>query len=197
MSPIARFARSIVVAAASSALAACGEPTASSGASTFTADVRGTPNERITGSATASFGGDWLRQNALQVTLPNGTTFSGIALSADNGTTISFFRQGTDIPSGTFTLRQLNSTGPTSPTGGFSGGYVVRRTDGLQLFLADSGSLSITQTGSRVVGTFTLYAKHFVVLPLPTPENTGKPIAPLSSGESPVTVSGSFDAARR
>ena len=170
---------------------------ASSASSTFTADIRGTTNERITGVATASSGSDWLRQNALQVTLPNGATFSGIALSADNGTALSFFRQGAEIPSGSFKLRQFTSAGPTKPTGGVSGGYVVRRSDGLALFVADSGSLTIAQSGNRVSGTFTFYAKHFDVLPLPTPENVGKPITPLSSGDSPVTISGSFDAMKR
>ena len=59
-------------------LAACGDSTAPTTSSSFNADVRGTTNERITGTGTASFG-DWLRQSALQITLPNGTTFSGIA----------------------------------------------------------------------------------------------------------------------
>ena len=191
-----RIARTLLATTAT-VLAACREPTASSGPSTFTADVSGTTNQRITGSATAGSGGDWLRQNALQVTLPNGTTLSGIALSADNGTTISFVREGADLPSGSFKLRQLTSAGRTNPVGGFYGGYVVRRTDGLQLFLADSGSLTIVQSGNRVSGTFTLYAKHYEVIPLPTAENTGKPITPLASGDSPVTISGSFDATRR
>jgi hypothetical protein len=195
MMPILRFVRPVALGTAI-VLGGCGEPTASGGASTFTAQVRGTTNERLTGSATASFGGDWLRQHALSITLPNGTTFSGVALSASNGTTISFFRPGTDLPVGTYAVGTVGGA-PAFPKGGFSGGYVVRRTDGLQLFLADSGSLTIAQTGSRVSGTFTLHAKHFDVIPLPSPDNVGKPITPLSSGDSPLTVSGSFDAARR
>ena len=53
--------RIVFAGAATALLAACGEPTATS-ASTFTADVTGSTNGRITGTATASFG-DWTRQS--------------------------------------------------------------------------------------------------------------------------------------
>jgi hypothetical protein len=193
MMPIQPWTRSLFLAAA---LAGCGDPTATARPSTFTADVRGATNERLSGSATASFGGDWLRQNALQVTLPNGTTFSGVALSASTGTIISFFRSGAELPVGTYAVGLVGGV-PSFLNGGFSGGYVVRRSDGLQFFIADSGSVRITQTGRVVSGGFTLYFKHYDVLPTPTPDNVGKPITPLSSGESPVTISGSFDATTR
>ena len=196
MKPGPRWTRFVCLATAASALAACGDPTSMTRPSTFTADVRGATNERITGSAVASLGGDWLRQNALQVTLPNGATFSGVALSASSGAIISFFRSGTELPVGTYAVGLVGGR-PVFPTGGFSGGYVVPRADGLQIFLADSGSVVIAQTGSRVSGTFTLYFKRYDVFPKPTSENTGKPITPFSSGESPLTISGSFDAERR
>jgi hypothetical protein len=175
---------------------ACGEPTATSGSSAFSAQVLGTSTHRLSGSATASFGGDWARENALQVTLPNGATFSGVALVATNGTVISLFRPGTELPVGTFAMGRVGGE-LAFPKGGFSGGYVVRRSDGLQLFIADSGHVTITQTGMRVTGLFTLHAKHYDVLPIPTRESSGKPITPISSGESEVTISGVFDAVRR
>ena len=190
-----RCFRSFCVVAGVSAVSACGEPTASR-PSTFTADVRGPTTERISGSAVASLGGDWMRQNALQVTLPNGATFSGVALSASNGATISFFRSGADLPVGTYGVGLVGGA-PAFPKGGFSGGYVVRRSDGLQLFLADSGTVKISETGSRVSGTFTLYFKHYDVIPMPTPASNGTPITPLSSGDSPLTISGAFAAANR
>jgi hypothetical protein len=196
MMPVHCLTRALRIVMAAPLLAACGEPTVAPRPSTFTADIRGSTNERITGSAVATVGGDWMRQNALQVTLPNGATFSGVALSASNGAIISFFRSGSDLPVGTYAAGLVGGT-PAFPKGGFSGGYVVCRSDGVQLFLADSGTVSITATGSRVSGTFTLYFKHYDVIPAPTPENTGQPITPLSSGESPLTITGSFDADRR
>jgi hypothetical protein len=189
-----RCARSLVVAGAAAVFMACGEPTAAPGSSTFTADVRGSTNVRLTGSATA--GDDWLAQSALQVALPNGANFSGIALATASGTTISLFRSGTELPTGTFAIGRVGGSSPF-PAGGYSGGYVVRRSDGLQLFLADSGTLTITESGRRVAGTFTLFAKHYDVIPVPTAETSGKPIMPIESGESPVTISGTFEAARR
>jgi hypothetical protein len=188
--------RSLTAAAAVSVVAACGDATATARPSTFTADVRGATNERITGSAIASFGGDWLRQNALQVTLPNGATFSGVALSASTGAIISFFRSGTELPVGTYAVGVAGGA-PAFLKGGFSGGYAIRRTDGLQLFLADSGTVTISGSGNRVSGTFMLYFTRYDVLPLPTASNAGQPLTPLSSGESPLTITGSFDAERR
>ena len=188
--------RLLTAAAAVSLLAACGDATATARPSTFTADVRGATNERITGSAIASLGGDWMRQNALQVTLPNGATFSGVALSASTGAIISFFRSGSDLTVGTYAVG-VTGRDPAFLKGGFSGGYAVRRTDGLQLFLADSGKVTIAETGSRVSGTFTMYFERYDVLPLPTAANAGQPLTPLSSGASPMTITGSFDAERR
>jgi hypothetical protein len=196
MTAMHNSARRVVFAATAAAaalLTACSDSTAPAESSTFSADVRGTTNERITGTATASVGGDWLAQSALQVTLPNGVMFSGVALAASNGTTISFFRPGSELPSGTFALGTLNSKNPS----GLSAGYVVRRSDGFQLFVADSGTASFAQAGNHVSGTFTLYAKHYDVIPFPTSGTTGKPITPIASGDSPVTVSGSFAALRR
>jgi hypothetical protein len=100
-------------------------------------------------------------------------------------------------PAGRDVRRRVGERRAGFSDGGFSGGYVVRRADDLQLFSADSGSVRITQVGSVVSGTFTLYFKHYDVIPKPTPENIGKPIAPFSSGESTITISGSFDAAKR
>src|SRR5688572_6339209 len=99
--------------------------------STFNADVRGTVNERITG--TASAGADaWTRQFATAVTV-SGETISVIALMGDRGQTISFSRTGTDFPLGTHKLGFLGR-GPGMPKGGFASGYALRKTNGIQLF---------------------------------------------------------------
>lgn len=191
-----RCARILAVAGAMALFIACGEPTATAGSSTFTADVRGATNERLSGTASVSVGEDWIAQSALQLMLPNGASFSGIALATASGTTISIFRSGTDLSTGTYAIGRAGGSGPL-PVGRFSGGYVVRRSDGLQLFLADSGTVSITETGRRVSGRFTLYAKHYDVIPVPTPGSSGTPITRLSSGDAPVTISGAFAAVTR
>lgn len=175
--------------------AACGEPTATPTQSSFTADVRGAVNERITGSAMASTG-DWGREAVVQVTLPNFGTFSGIVLAAsDNKSTISLIRSGTELPVGTHRIGLVSGASPTPPA--FTAGYVVQRSDELQVFLADSGIVRITGTGSRVTGTFTVYGSSYFVMPRPTPDMVGKPITPTERGRSPITITGEFDAGRR
>ena len=134
------------------------------------------------------------------MTLPNGTTFSGVALSASTGAIISFFRSGSDLPVGTYAVGVTGGAPAFLKggfSGGFSGGYAVRRTVGLQLFLADSGNVTIAETGNRVAGTFTMYFERYDVLPLSTAANAGRPLTPLSSGASPMTITASFDAERR
>lgn len=176
-------------------LAGCSEPTAAAGGpSTFTADVTGAITDRITGTATA--GADpWVRQFADQVTLSSGHTFSVIALLGD-GKTISFTRPGTELPAGTHVVGAIG-VAAGMPKGGFAGGYAVRRADGIQLFLADSGSLTIAEDGGRVTGTFVMYASQYQVLPFPSREQIGKPITPLETGTASLMISGEFDAARR
>lgn len=194
-----RYARHGLIAGAVALALACGEPAAPSGPSTFTADVSGAINEHLAGSATASSGADWPRQSVVQVTLPDGGTFSAVVLTADGGaSTISLGRSGTTLPVGTYRVGRGGSLTPSMPAGAFFAGYTVRRAGNtLQLFIADSGSVTIAQTGPRVTGTFTLYANTYDVIPMPTPALVGKPITPIESGRSPVTISGSFDAARR
>jgi hypothetical protein len=173
----------------------CGEATGpQAGFSAFSADVRGTVNERIRG--TASAGDDsWTRQLAIQIDVSDGT-LSSIVLLGDGGQTISFTRRGADFPVGTHRLGRLGTV-PGQPTAEFSSGYVVRKTNGLQVFLADSGSLAITEAASRVSGTFTLYASEYRVLPLPIPTTVGTKITPIETGKANLTITGSFAAARR
>ena len=184
-----------VVVCLTALVAACGEPTATPTQSSFTADVRGAVNERITGSAIASTG-DWGREAVVQVTLPNIGTFSGIVLAAsDNKSTISLIRSGTELPVGTHRIGLVSCASPTPPA--FTAGYVIQRSDELQVFIADSGTVSITGTGSRVTGTFTVYGSSYFVMARPTPDMVGKPITPKERGRSPVTITGKFDAGRR
>ena len=127
----------------------------------------------------------------MQVTLPNGATFSGIVLAATGGTNmISFTRAGTELPMGTHRLGRAG-------TGGFTSGYVVRGSTTLQLFIADSGTVTLVENGNRVSGTFTIYLDAYDVFPLPTPEMVGQPLTPLERGRSPLTITGSFNAGRR
>lgn len=175
-------------------LVGCGEPVGVESASTFIADVTGAMTERITGTAAA--GADpWARQFADQVTLSSGRTFSVIALLGD-GRTISFTRPGTDLPAGTHRVGALG-VAAGMPKVGFAGGYGVHRTDGIQLFLADSGSITIAEAGGRVTGRFVMYASQYQVLPFPSEVQVGKPITPLETGTASLTISGEFDAARR
>lgn len=172
----------------------CSDSTGAGDPSTFTADVSGATSGRLTGTATA--GSDWARETVIQATLPNGGgTITSIALVATGGNVISFTRQGTTISAGTYRLGAASGPGVAPVT--FGSGYVVRRTEGLQLFPADSGSLTISESGSRVSGTFTIYANRFIVIPMPRKEDIGKQITPLSSGAEKVMISGSFDAVRR
>ena len=176
-------------------LAGCGEAMGPvSSESSFTADVRGAVNERLSGTASASDGAS--RQFATQFTAPNGTTLSVIALLSSSGTTISFTREGTALPLGTSTLGSIRVASAPA-VGRFSAAYVVRKSNGLQVSLADSGTITITGAGSRVTGTFVLHASEYQVLPFPTPGIVGQPITPLETGSAPITITGTFDAARR
>jgi hypothetical protein len=171
-------------------LGACGDPTGFGEASTFTANLNGSTTGMLTGTASASTAGDWTHESVVQVTLPNGGTFSGIVLAATSGSAISFIRSGTALPAGTHRLGRVLGSG-------FSAGYVVRRSDGLQLFMADSGTVTIAESGSRVTGSFMLYASAYDVIPMPTPAMVGKPLTVLERGTSPLTISGTFNAGRR
>jgi len=164
------------------------------GGSTFSADVRGAVNERISGSASA--GDDaWARQFAIEANVA-GETLSSIVLLGGGGQTISFTRRGAGFPLGAHGLGALG-TRPGMPRAEFSSAFVVRKANGLQVFLADSGSVTITEAGSRVSGTFTLYASQYQVIPFLTPDAVGKPITPLETGKGDITITGSFAAARR
>ena len=189
-----RRVRALVSVVVLGVLAGCSDSTGTGDPSTFTADVSGATSGRLTGTAAAS--GDWSRESVIQATLPNGGgTITSIALVATGGNVISFTRQGTELASGTYKLGVASASSVSPVT--FSSGYVVRRTEGLQLFSADSGSLTISASGSRVMGTFTIYANKFIVIPMPRKEDIGKQITPLSSGTEKVTISGAFDASRR
>lgn len=176
-------------------LAGCGESTGVGTPATFTADVRGARTERITGLAMA--GSDQaVREFATEVTLPNVGTISVIALVGSDSRTISFSREGTELPIGTHRIGLGPSTAGGS-AGRFSAGYSVRQPNGLRLSLADSGSITITESGSRVKGSFVFYATEYQVIPFPpTPDQVGKPITPVETGSEPLTISGTFDAAR-
>ena len=189
-----RRVRALVGVAVVGVIAGCSDATGTGDPSTFTAEVSGATSERLTGTATAS--GDWSRETVIQATLPNGGgTITSIALMATGGNVISFTRQGTELPAGTYRLGVASAPNVSPVT--FGSGYVVRRPEGLQLFSADSGSLTIAGSGSRVTGTFTIYANKYVVIPMPRREDIGKQIIPLSSGTEKVMISGSFDAAKR
>ena len=186
---------SVSTVCAAMVVGACSEPTGVDSGSTFTADVTGAMNRRLTGTATASVGGDWSRQSVVQVTVPNGTFVSGVVLAAESGAnTISIMRDGSSLLHGDFKLgRGLTA----ATTGGYTAGYVIRRASDLQVFRADSGSVTMGASGGRVSGTFTLYVSDYDLLPLATRDMVGKPIAKLGSGTSPLTISGSFNAGLR
>ena len=189
-----RRVRALVGVAIVGIIAGCADSTGAGDSSTFTADVTGATSGRLTGTAAAS--GDWSRESVIQATLPNGVgTITAIALTATSGNVISFVRQGATISAGTYRLGAASGSNVLPVT--FGSGYVVKRTEGLQLFSADSGSLTIAESGSRVSGTFTIYANKYIVIPTPRREDVGKQITPLSNGTEKVTISGSFDAVRR
>lgn len=177
-------------------LAGCGEPVGLGlDGSSFSADVRGSTTERITGTASAS-ADPLLRDFATQVTLPDAGTFSVIALSGTDSRMISFSRRGSEFPVGNHRI------GVRLPGGGidlsaFSGGYAVRMPNALRISLADSGSITITEAGSQVRGSFVFYVSKYDVVPIPTPDQVGKPITPIESGTETLTISGSFAALRR
>ena len=161
--------------------------------STFSADVRGAMNERITG--TASAGDDsWTRQFATELNV-HGEAISVIALIGDGGQVISFTRPGTNLPLGTHKLGSVG-TAAGMPKGGFASAYVLRKSDAFQVFFADSGSITLTDVGSRVSGTFTLYASSYRVFPVPTRETSGQPVTPVETGTGNISIAGSFAAAR-
>ena len=184
--------------AVTSLAAACAEPTSFGGSSSsFAAEIRGARNETLTGSATASGGASWVRESAVSVTLPGAGTFSGIILaSSDLKSTISMMRSGSELPAGTHRIGRIPNTTPAAPPM-FTGGYVIRDGDRLQFFVADSGTVTIDETGQRVKGSFTLYASHYDVIKRPTRADVGQKITPIASGTAPVTISGTFDAGRR
>jgi hypothetical protein len=185
-----RRVRALVGVAVLGVVAGCSDATGTGDPSTFSADVSGARSGRLTGTATA--GGDASREVVVQATLPGVGAVTAIALSANDGANvISFTREGSDLPVGTYSL------GPDVLPRVFSGAYVVRRPDGWQVFLAESGTLTISQTGTRVSGTFTLNASKYSVIPKPKPEDAGKPITPISTGSEQVAITGSFEATRR
>ena len=190
-----RRVRALVAVAVLGMVAGCSDSTGVGNPSSFTADVSGTTNARLTGTVAAS--GDWSRESVIQATLPNGAgTITSIALMATGGNVISFTRQGTTIGAGTYRIGAASAPSVSPVT--FSSGYLVKRAEGLQLFRADSGSLTIMESAAgRLSGTFTIYASQYIVIPMPRQEDVGKPITPLSSGTEDVTISGAFAATRR
>ena len=162
--------------------------------STFTADVRGAMNARITG--TASVGDDaWTRQFATQVNI-SGETLSSIVLMGDRSETISFTRRGAGFPLGTHRLGALGTLAGM-PKAEFSSAYVLRTANTLKVFLADSGSVTLTEADSRVSGAFVLYASEYQVYPLPMPTVVGTRITPIETGSAAITITGSFAATSR
>lgn len=189
-----RRVRALVSVTALGAIVGCGDSTGTGDPSTFTADVSGASSGRLTGTATAS--GDWSREMVVQATLPNGAgTITSIALVATSGNVISFTRQGTTLSPGTYRIGAASAPSVSPVT--FGSGYVVRRAEGLQIFPADSGTLTIAESGSRVTGSFTIYANKYMVIPMPRKEDVGKQITPVSTGAEKVVISGSFEAVRR
>ena len=51
---------------------------------------------------------------------------------------------------------------------------VVPPVRGVQVFVTDSGSVTITPSGNRVTGSFTIHAKRFDVFPPLTPDMIGE-----------------------
>jgi hypothetical protein len=186
-----------LVAVIATVVMACGEPTSVGERSSFTADITGARNERLTGTAMASSGGSWARESVVQVTFPDIGTFSGIVLAgSDLKSTISLIRSGTELPAGTHRLGRDSRVEPgTVPT--FTAGYVVREGENLHIFMADSGSLTIAETGARVTGSFTLHVSRYSVMKAPTRDQIGQVITPIGSGTAPLTITGSFNAGRR
>jgi hypothetical protein len=135
--------RAIAFGAVVAVASACGDATSVGEPSRFSAEVSGAKNERLVGSATVSDS----RDIAVQLRLPNVGPISAMALMANGGANLlSFSRLGTDLPVGTHRLGAAPD---------FNGGYTVRRDDNSQqVFFADSGSLTITESGARVVGSF-------------------------------------------
>ena len=174
------------------ALVACAEPVAVDASSSFSADIHGATTERISGTATANSGDVWMRESIVQVATPIGPISGVLLTSTGGGHLISFLRSGTEIPVGTH--RVAGSIEPSSPV--FNGGYTVRRGTDSQMFMTDSGVVTITASGSRVSGSFTLYASNYKVYAPITPDMIGKPLVPLESGRTPVKLTGTFDAVR-
>jgi hypothetical protein len=164
---------------------ACGDPTSVGESSTFSADVSGSKNGRLVGSATVTDS----REIAVQVTVPNVGPVSAVALTANGGANVlAFARLGTELPVGTHRL------GATSD---FTGGYMVRRADNSQqVFFADSGSLTITESGARVVGSFKFYASRYAVF-APITSATVFPVRSISDGTEKLAIVGTFNAVRR
>ena len=175
------IALGVVVAVAS----ACGDATSVGEPSTFSADISGTKNERLAGSATVTD----TRDIALQVTLPNVGPVSAVALTANGGANVlSFARLGTGLPVGAHRLGAAPD---------FNGGYTVRRADNSnQVFFADSGSLTITESGARVVGSFKFYASRYAVF-APITSTTVFPVRSIEDGREQLAIVGTFNAVRR
>lgn len=154
----------------------------------------GVPDQSIRGSARVSSSAtDWSRESVVEVTLPNVGPLSGVVLSGA-ASTLSFIREGTEVPLGTHRLPR----GVTPGSGAFSGGYTVRRSNALRLFSPDSGTLSITENGDHVGGTFTLYTSDYHDIPLPTKDmKPGTQVPTIGTGRTPMVIAGAFRAVRR
>ena len=177
--------RAVVLCAALVVASGCGDATSVGEPSTFSADISGSKNGRLVGSATVTDS----REVAVQVTLPSVGPVSAVALTANGGTNVlSFARLGTEFPVGTHRL---------GATPDFTGGYTVRRDDNShQVFFADSGSLTITESGARVVGSFKFYASHYAVF-APITSATVFPVRSIADGTEKLTIVGTFNAVRR
>ena len=178
-----RHLRALVIGAVAAVASACGDATGTEDPSVFSAEISGARSGRLAGSATASD----TRDIAVQVDVPSVGPVSAISLSANNGANLISFSRPGDLPIGTHKL---------GPSPDFSGAYSVRRDDGHQITFADSGTLTITENGSRVVGSFKFYASHAAVFP-PITSTTVFPVKATSYIDEKLTISGSFNAVRR
>lgn len=185
--------RRVLLVAAMLSLAACAAPTGADGPpSLFQASVTGAFTETISG--TAAVADDWSRQMVRELTPPIGGTITGILLSSDDLTqSVSLSKRGTGLATGTFRIGSGIEAGSSALP--FFGAYVRWEPQTMRVFAADSGSVTITVVGTRVQGTFTLWASRYDVLKRP-PRGSGQSgiLERLESGTAAVQITGSFDA---
>ena len=114
--------------------------------SSFTADLTGLDDGDAHGLGHGEHGRRLGRESVVQVTLPNGATFSGIVLAADR-------RREHDLvhPLGRGTARWGRiwpGRGAAATGDAFTAGYACAGSTTLQLFIADSGTVTIAENGN-------------------------------------------------